>query len=200
MMNARAHERITETRDEILDVALKHFQHFGVGKTAMADIASDVNMSTANLYRYFKNKEEIVVACSQRCLTDRHNQLLSIVNHQNNSATQKLKEFFRESLRYTYNQAANNPNITELVKVITSKHHHIVHEKNQAEKTMIEQILKQGQTQQVFNINDIEQTTLGIHSALHLFQFPVAMDVYPLPDLEKKADAVTALIIKALQK
>jgi len=199
-MNAKAHDRLTETRDHILDVALGHFQHFGVKKTAMADIASDVDMSTANLYRYFKNKEEIVVACSQRCLNDRSNHLLTIVNNIEYSAARKLQEYFLASLRYTYSQTGDNPRITELVNVITSKHHHIVHEKNSVEQSMIKTILEQGLQQQEFIIKNLNQTVQAIHASLHLFQFPVAMNIYELSELEEKAEALSALIIKGLKQ
>jgi len=199
-MHAKANNRISETRDDILDVALKHFRHFGVVKTAMADIANDVKMSTANLYRYFKNKEEIVVACSQRCLSDRHKHLLTVVNNPETDAEWKLHEFFRESLKYTYNQSDSNPNITELVNVITSKHHQIVHEKNITEQSMIKNILEQGQEQQIFNIDNLDQVVKGIHASLHLFQFPVAMNIYTLKELEEKAESVTSLLLKGLKK
>ena len=43
-----------EIRTQILDAAEARFRTYGFGKTTMAEIASDIDMSTANLYRYFE--------------------------------------------------------------------------------------------------------------------------------------------------
>jgi len=48
-----------ETRQLILDAAFERFGHYGYNKTTMVEIAQDVGMSAANLYRYFENKQEI---------------------------------------------------------------------------------------------------------------------------------------------
>ena len=49
------------THNIILDAAEARLLHFGYNKTTMAEIAEDAGMSAANLYRYFKNKQEIAV-------------------------------------------------------------------------------------------------------------------------------------------
>ena len=46
-----------EISTQILDAAEARFRTYGFGKTTMAEIASDIDMSTANLYRYFENNE-----------------------------------------------------------------------------------------------------------------------------------------------
>jgi len=49
-----------------MDAARGRFRTYGPGKTTMAEIAGDVGMSAANLYRYFDNKHELVEACVQQ--------------------------------------------------------------------------------------------------------------------------------------
>jgi len=42
-----------ETRARILKVAEEHFRRIGYHKTSVADIASELGMSPANVYRFF---------------------------------------------------------------------------------------------------------------------------------------------------
>ena len=48
----------------IIDAAIRRFSEYGYNKTTMAEIAEDAAMSAANLYRYFKNKQDIAAVCS----------------------------------------------------------------------------------------------------------------------------------------
>jgi AcrR family transcriptional regulator len=54
-----AEETTEETKNNILDKAYLRFCHFGFGKTTMAEISEDCEMSAGNLYRYFENKKKI---------------------------------------------------------------------------------------------------------------------------------------------
>ena len=61
-------ETTEEIKHNILDKAFARFGHFGFGKTTMAEIAKDCEMSAGNLYRYFENKKEIGAGCAKRCM------------------------------------------------------------------------------------------------------------------------------------
>ena len=58
-------ERLLETetsvsdRERIVDVGERLIRHFGHRKTTVADIASDLRTSRANLYRFFPTKDAI---------------------------------------------------------------------------------------------------------------------------------------------
>ncbi|MEP6792800.1 MAG: TetR/AcrR family transcriptional regulator [Saprospiraceae bacterium] len=52
--------------EQILTAAQKRFSHYGLAKTAMVDIASDIGMSKASLYYYFKDKETIFTAVIEK--------------------------------------------------------------------------------------------------------------------------------------
>ncbi|WP_363735945.1 helix-turn-helix domain-containing protein [Mesorhizobium sp.] len=50
---------LDEVRARILEVAEKHFRRIGYHKTSIADIASDLGMSRANVYRFFPSRDAI---------------------------------------------------------------------------------------------------------------------------------------------
>lgn len=199
-MPVLAQSRITQTQDDILDAAVERFRHFGIGKTTMSEIASDVNMSTANLYRYFKNKEDIAVACSRRCLQDRIAHLEVIVANKNIKADKKIILFFNAILEYTYDQVESNPRINELVNIIAEKYKEVVHNKNIAEQALIRTILIQGMEERIFDISDLDKTTQAMHTATHIFQLPLAMTIHTLESLQNMVTITLELLLNGLYK
>src|SRR3954467_1884590 len=69
-MNAQAKTKPDDTRARIIETAEALFRRIGFAKTAVADIASDLGMSPANVYRFFPSKNAIVEAICRRCLSE----------------------------------------------------------------------------------------------------------------------------------
>ena len=57
-----------ETRERILTKADELFRQFGFVKTTVADIAAELGMSPANIYKFFSSKEAIIQASADRNL------------------------------------------------------------------------------------------------------------------------------------
>ena len=49
-------------RTRILEAATRRFAHFGMAKTTMSEIATDLNFSKALLYYYFPDKNSLYSA------------------------------------------------------------------------------------------------------------------------------------------
>lgn len=47
-------------KEEIVEVALKRFCHYGFSKTTMNEIAEDLHISKANLYYYYQDKPALI--------------------------------------------------------------------------------------------------------------------------------------------
>ena len=62
-------DRAAATRLRILDVAEALFRSMGYQKTAVADIARELGMSPANVYRFFASKSAINEAIAARLLS-----------------------------------------------------------------------------------------------------------------------------------
>lgn len=47
-------------KEQIIQAALKRFSHYGFNKTTMSEIAADLNITKANLYYYYPDKNSLV--------------------------------------------------------------------------------------------------------------------------------------------
>ena len=68
ILDTPAEAQRQEMVTRILDSAEKLFRHYGYAKTNVADIAKDLGMSPANIYRFFASKVEIHQAICARLL------------------------------------------------------------------------------------------------------------------------------------
>ena len=57
--------------ERILAAARDRFEHYGVAKTTMQEIATDAGVAVGTLYLYFRNKDELIVACAREFVDDR---------------------------------------------------------------------------------------------------------------------------------
>src|SRR6516225_6195429 len=69
-MNPQVKIKPDDTRTRIVEVADALFRRIGYAKTTVADIAAELDMSPANVYRFFPSKNAIVEAICRRCLTE----------------------------------------------------------------------------------------------------------------------------------
>ncbi|NMB58941.1 MAG: TetR/AcrR family transcriptional regulator [Chloroflexi bacterium] len=55
-----------DRREEIADVFMKHFHHFGFKKTSVDEVAGELHISKKTIYEYFDSKEDIFRFIIQR--------------------------------------------------------------------------------------------------------------------------------------
>lgn len=87
-----------DKRQRIIDTARKRFRHFGVRKTTMQEIASDAAVAVGTLYRYFKDKDDLLVACTDEYV-ERHRQAAQAILESNAPASDKLRQFVLDRFR-----------------------------------------------------------------------------------------------------
>jgi hypothetical protein len=75
-----------------------------------------------------------------------------------------------------------------------------VYWKADAECALIGEILQQGIKDGEFDIADPLVTARAVHSSLALFQVPLFMAIYPLPEFEQRARELVALLIRGLAR
>ncbi len=188
-----------DIRVGILDAAEARFRIYGLNKTTMAEIARDMGMSAANLYRYFRNKQDIAAACAQRCISTQVDLLRKVVRTPGLSAAEKLERCTLEMLRFTWETAHDQPRINELVNHVILEHSNIVHEKTQESCSLLAEVLAQGNESGEFEVTDVVKTAETVYAALKMFHVPIFMSLYEYDELMLQARNVVTLLISGLR-
>ncbi|HEX7775553.1 MAG TPA: TetR/AcrR family transcriptional regulator [Parvibaculum sp.] len=188
-----------DTHQKIINAARNRFAHYGYGKTTMADIAKDTEMSPGNLYRYFPGKldiaEEIARAASIRTVE----QLSRILLRPGRSAAERLHDFLFQDLRETFQTLAKDPKLVEMAQIIAAERPYFLDEGQQRERDVLRRILEYGIASGEFSIADPEFIAEMIQSATLKFSYPQLFTRSPLDKLERELEGVFQLITAGLK-
>ena len=67
-------------RDSIIDAANREILKNGIDKASMRTIAANAHMTVGNVYRYFKNKDELILTIVDPVLKKIDSALMEITN------------------------------------------------------------------------------------------------------------------------
>lgn len=144
-----------EKLNQILDAARRRFAHFGLAKTTMAEIASDIGMSKASLYYYFPDKEHLFMGVVEREMNAFLDQMNASVDEPG-PAVEKMWSYMEGRLQ-------NFRDLLNLVKLESS--HDTVkpstslwEELHKKEVNLVQRILELGVRKKEFVIEDIPLT------------------------------------------
>src|ERR1051326_6743323 len=90
------------------------FRRLGFAKTAVADIAAELKMSPANIYRFFDSKNAIVEAICKRCLSEVEEKAWAVARSKA-PASQRLEKLILEILAYHKENLVTEHRVNELV-------------------------------------------------------------------------------------
>ena len=105
-----------DMREKILIVAEEHFRRIGYGKTAVADIAGAMNMSPANIYRFFPSKLAINDALCSRIMQETDALMLAIVERPE-PASARLVALIVELHHHNKAKLTNEHRLFDMVEV-----------------------------------------------------------------------------------
>ncbi|MDT8445609.1 MAG: TetR/AcrR family transcriptional regulator [bacterium] len=189
-----------QTQDQILDAAYQRFVKYGFKKTAMAEIASDCQMSTANLYRYFTNKRDIGVGVVRRFVEHSRSLAEEFTQAKGLSNRQRIEGFVLETLRFNHHTFSEQFHLFELVQFISTEHLDMAKEHMKIKRGMLALMLRQGGESGEFQVEQLEVTAEALFVALIKFLMPhfLMLHASPLKELEKQLAAVMDLVVSGL--
>jgi AcrR family transcriptional regulator len=166
-------------KSQILSVAKARFLQSGVNKTTMRDLADDLGIAVSNLYLYFKNKQEIVIAIAQEC---RNEQELTdqVLLASELPAAEKLELLLMQRFQNIQTFRESSPKGKELMAYLLEQFPERVVEWQQSFETGILTILEAGNRQGEFCFTDLPQSARMIRLALGQFFLPAHIDL-PIP-------------------
>lgn len=203
-------EKQVAIKEKILDAAYERFSRYGFGKTTVTEIAGDCSMSASNLYRYFKNKNDIGACVVTRFTEFEENLIREEIRQPSLSAAKRLERLIIAILRYIYNEFATRPHIMELVYFAIKERYDLAEKHEDMHVSFIAEALAMGNASGEFNVKDVVAMADTIKMAVASFTDPAVIgitaecakqdDYYKLENMERMAKKVVRLLVEGLKK
>ena len=162
---------VSKTRAMLVEVARQLFAQKGVADTTMNDIAAASQKGRRTLYTYFRNKEEVYMACVESELQIVTTIMQSVMK-QNLEPEAKLEAFIRAHFNVFKDMVIRNGSLhAELFKDITEIEK-LRRKLDKKEAVMLAQILRAGNEKDIFEVKDIRKTAQIMQYALKGMEVP----------------------------
>ena len=198
-MNAQVKTRPDDTRARIIETADAMFRRLGYAKTAVADIAAELRMSPANVYRFFPSKNAIVEAICQRCLSELDDKAWA-VGRSRAPASVRMEKLFLEILSYHRENLITEKRVHDIVLVAMENNWDAIRAHTEVIRTVIELIVRDGIESGEFEAVDPREASLVIKRSMLMFCHPlmVAECLEDDHDLEAEARESVRFLLRAI--
>jgi AcrR family transcriptional regulator len=198
-MNPQIKTKPDDTRARIMDTAEVLFRRLGYAKTAVADIASELDMSPANVYRFFSSKNAIVEAICQRFLKELEEKAWATARAKG-PAARRLERLFLEILAYHKENMLTEQRVNDIVLAAMDLSWDAIRKHKESMHTIVEVLLRDGIVAGEFEAVDPDTTATQIMQAMVSYCHPVLL-AQCLPehdDIEADARASVAFLLRAI--
>src|SRR5262245_1025030 len=178
------------TRDRILQAAMNRIKHYGYGKTTMAEIAADCDMSPGNIYRFFEAKIDIAEAMARKHYADEHAAMAQVGRRKDWPADKRLREMLLKRMRDNFQMFEENAKILEVAEVLTRERPLFMNELIALERVGITALIEEGVQAGIFAPCDADFAAEMVQAATIKFGLPQLFSRLTLPKLEREFEGV----------
>jgi AcrR family transcriptional regulator len=198
-MNPQVRTKPDDTRARIVEAAEALFRRLGFAKTTVADIAAELGMSPANVYRFFSSKNAIVEAICKHCLSDVEEKAWTVARSKA-SAAERMERLILEILAYHKENFVSEQRVNELVVAAIEASWDAIRAHKQVMHNVAELILRDGIAAGEFEAVDPRETAELIMRSVLIFTHPllVGQCVEEGQDLEAEARASVRFLLRAI--
>ncbi|WP_447766864.1 TetR/AcrR family transcriptional regulator [Sphingobacterium faecium] len=194
-------------RTRILEAATRRFAHFGMAKTTMSEIATDLNFSKALLYYYFPDKNSLYSAVFEYVIDKMVQDIKAKIN-----TCDDFEEIMMYSLDKRVEQINKYYNLFEytinMVKELPEELERVFKESYEREVELFVEILVIGVEHNKIEVEDVEETArillyslfgmrMGILKDMKNMLFPTKDEFDDILSLQKK---MMKIFLKGLRK
>jgi AcrR family transcriptional regulator len=198
-VNPQARTKSDDTRARIIEAAEALFRRLGFAKTAVADIAAELDMSPANVYRFFPSKNAIVEAICQRCLAEVENNAWAVARAKG-PASQRIERLILEILKYHKENVLTDQRVNDMVVAAIELSWNAIKAHKDVMRTVVEVILRDGIEASEFEPVEPRETAELILRSVLCFTHPMVIGqcMEEGDDLEAQAQASVRFILRAI--
>jgi AcrR family transcriptional regulator len=198
-MHAQVRTKPEDTRARIMETAEALFRRLGFAKTTVADIAAELRMSPANVYRFFPSKSAIVEAICKRCLSAVEEKAWAVARSKA-PAAQRMERLILEILAYHKENLVTEKRVNELVLAAIEDSWDTIRAHKEVMRNVTEVILRDGVAAGEFEAVDPRETAELIMLSVVAFTHPliVGQCLEEGQDLEAQARASVRFLLRAI--
>ena len=186
------------TRQRILDKAEELLRHYGPTKTTVADIAAALEMSPANIYKFFSSKDALIEAAVVRNIAEVKKNIEAAIASAP-GALARLEALALTIFRWHSQYFRHEPQLFELVLTSNIEHWDCVRDFKEFLQQKITEIIAAGTQTGDFQISDVGATGRVLIDCLSIVIEPGAS---PDPEnklTEKRIRALIGFLGRALR-
>jgi AcrR family transcriptional regulator len=190
----------TKEKDQrrlIVETAERLFRQIGFQKTTVADIARELRMSPANVYRFFGSKSEINAAVARQLMTEVEAAAEKIVAGPG-SASERLRALIKSTEAMNSERYVGERKLHDMVEVALNEQWPIVHDHIQRIVSCSARVIAEGMATGEFTPGDPALATKLVHTACMRFCHPRLM-VECADDLVPSIDQMVDFCLAALK-
>jgi len=183
-----------DTRDRILEVAERLFRQIGYQKTTVGDIAKELRMSPANVYRFFESKKAIHQSVARALMGEVEIEAQRIV-----ARPGPVKDRFRELLttihRMNTERYVGDSKLHEMVEIAMQEDWDVCVAHMECIAVVMGQMIAQGVASGEFEAPDLQLASLCACTAMMRFFHPQMIAqcaTKPGPSIDQMIDFVIA--------
>jgi AcrR family transcriptional regulator len=161
----------TATRERILEVAERLFRQIGYQKTTVADIAKELRMSPANVYRFFDSKKSIHEGVARGLMGEVEVEAQRIADSQGPAAV-RLRELMKTVHRMNSERYVGDSKLHEMVAIAMEEDWEVCNAHIMLITQTMGSVIAQGMASGEFEVADLEQAALCCCTGMIRFFHP----------------------------
>ncbi len=184
----------TDTRERILVVAERLFRQIGYQKTTVADIAKELRMSPANVYRFFDSKKSIHEGVARALMGEVEIEAQRIARSEGPAAT-RLRQMMTTINRMNTERYVGDSKLHEMVEIAMQEDWEVCTAHMELIAMTIGEVIAQGAASGEFEVKDLELAALCACTAMMRFFHPQMIAqcaTKPGPTIDQMIDFVIA--------
>jgi len=183
-----------DTREMILDTALRLLRRHGGDKLTVVDIAREMGMSHANVYRFFKNKAEILDVITDDWLS-KIEAFIEEIAHRPVSAAQRIEAIVMELHRKRRLKLIEDAEVFEMYRQVAEMRPDFQAKRRQKILDMFQRLIVDGIASGEFKPVDSVEAATVLKDATSLFLHPLMIPTAVNEKTDARAQHVVRYII-----
>jgi len=167
---------MSELRERILAAAREQFHRFGLAKTTMREIASQVGVAVGTLYRYFDGKDALIAAFIEE-FQSHHRQVAQAILASAEPAELRLRQYLQGRFEASA-RTRGSPHAAEIERAVLRIDPGRLQAEAEEMEATLAQLLSEGREEGVFALEDPARAARFLVYAVGWF-FPLASAQLP---------------------